>query len=185
MNNIIYPDHVSLHSDTRNLYHDTRVSVPNGMQIRTAYLKLKKREHQTSHNVSITQPAMISISKDVFIDFKDAVNKVNAKGVAEGVEYSGLATLKSAANEIKQHSYVDASTHGVVHVKAMADGKRWSSRDGVIVADLIIVPEDTRSSKDVTELITNIIIALDKTTQEGVNEAVKVMGQLVGRDLMP
>lgn len=180
---IIYPNHVHLHSDTRNLYHKTRVSMEDGVQIRSAYLDIKRREHQTEHNISTVQPGMISISKDVIIDFKNAIDSAEAKGEGKGENYSGFANLKSAANEIMVNSYVDASTHGYVDVYAMADGKRWSSRDGVIIADLVIIPSDTPSNKDVAQLISTIIIALDANTQEGVNKALEIMGGFLGRDI--
>lgn len=175
---ISYPNYVHLISDRGNLSQDTKVTLPSGYEVLKADLVIKTKKHTTKQYIrKITQPSSISIDKDVFIDVRDSIDEAKAEAKVKGKELFGFGKLKSSLSSISLRQVINATTHAEVFVYAWADGREYSSKDGVIIADLEIQVIRLPTTNDVADLITEILKALDESTQEALDAAFQSVDQ--------
>ena len=170
--NINYPEYVRLISDRGNLSQDTKITLPAGYEVLKADLKITTQKYTTKQYIKkITQPSMISIDKDVFIDVRDSIDEAKAQAKAKRKEIFGFGKLKSSLSSISLRQVINATTHAEVFVYAWADGRKYSSKDGVIIADLAIQVIRLPTTNDVADLIATIVKALGENTQEALDAA--------------
>lgn len=168
------PEYIRLISDRGNLSQNTHYTVREGYEIVRAYLDIKMQEHTTNQYIkSIVQPDTIAVSKDVQINFEKSLEGVKAEGEAKKVKLSGLGELEREYSKVAASQIISATTNGQVYVHAWADGRKYSSKDGVIIADLVIELVRRPTDRDIDSLIAEVVRSLDENTQEGVNLALE------------
>ena len=173
---IKFPDYVNLISDRGNLSQDTKITVPRGYEIVTANLVIKRKEHTTKQYIKkIVQPGTMSISKDILVDIAEAIDEAKASAKAKKLDVKGHASLKVSTKALSLNQVLNATTHGEVHVYAWADGRKYSSEDGVIIADLHVEIVRRPTEADLSELIDDIIVAVDENTTEAFSAALGKM----------
>lgn len=166
------PEYIRLISDRGNLSQNTHYTVREGYEIVRAYLDIKKQKHTTNQYIkSIVQPDTIAVSKDVQINFEKSFEGAKAEAEAKGVKISGFGELEKEYAKVAASQVISATTNGQIYVHAWADGRKYSSKDGVIIADLVIELVRRPTDRDIDALIADVVRAVDDNTQEGVNAA--------------
>lgn len=166
------PEYIRLISDRGNLSQNTHYTVREGYEIVRAYLDIKLQKNTTNQYIkSIIQPDTIAISKEVDIKFEKSFESAKAEAEAKGVKIGGFGELEKEYAKVAASQIISATTNGQVYVHAWADGRKYSSRDGVIIADLVIELVRRPTDRDIDALIAEVVRAVDENTQEGVNSA--------------
>lgn len=166
------PEYIRLISDRGNLSHNSFYTVREGYEIIRAYLDIKKQEYTTNQFIkAIIQPDTIAVSESVEINFEKSLESAKAKAEAGGKNISGFGELDKEYAKVASSQIISAATNGQVYVHAWADGRKWSSKDGVIIADLVIELVRRATDRDIDELIAGIVRTVDENTQESVNAA--------------
>lgn len=168
---ITIPKHVSLISDRGNLSHKTDLVLPSGFEILRAYFNVIKKKHTVTYTLEYTQPNTVRIDKDVLIDLRSAIDEVAASAEYKKAKISGAASLKVAASTLALRQTIDATNRGVVKVRAWADGRKYSSKDGVIIADVVIEMLRRPTEEDIADLILKVIGEIDANTTESFKAA--------------
>ena len=120
----------SHHSDRGNINSNGVIRLPDGFEILTAEAVITKREHTVSMSIpSIRQPQKIRVSEvlsDIYgNDISGSLQSISdneALASQIAILVGGLAAL----------TVTDGTSKGEIHWTCFADGRRYSSRDGVI-----------------------------------------------------
>lgn len=171
---ITFKNYINLISDTSNLSQDSKITLPSGLEVLSANIVVTKQKYTTKQYIKkTTQPGLVSVDKEAFVTLKESIDEAKAKADFLGKKVFGFGSLKSSLDSISLRQVINATTHAEVHVYAWADGKKYSSRDGVIVADVVIEVIKRPTGDDIADLIVAVVKHLDGNTQESLDAAFK------------
>ncbi len=167
---------IDLESDRGNLStpKGSFVQLPPGYVIEEARFKLHKKKHTVKYGLSISQPNSVSISQE-------SVLKISASADSAVGAFSGKRKIKLAGElktqaESLAHSYaLDATSHARVKYHGWADGRKYSSRDGVIKASLIVTARRVPLNTEVNAELAKIAIETAKANQSIMVAAIKAL----------
>lgn len=162
---------IDLVSDRRNLSTTQRMELPAGFVIEAAELIPTKRRHTVKYTVSYAQPNSVSIHDTVSVQLSNAVDQ--AHGLFDGKrKIEALASVSRVNDAIKATSFVDAGSHARVTWHGWADGRRWSSKDGVIKADLKVTARYVGTAPDIEKALIDLAKVVASKKPDTISAAV-------------
>ena len=144
-----YEDFINLHSDRRNLSMKESITLPAGWVIENVTIEEEVRRHTVTSGVSFFQPASLSVNMDNAVAIRNATEEGFLSGSYMDFKADAKGELSNATSNIAHSFAVDANSHATIHVKAWADGRRYSSRDGWIRADIVVTARYVASAQTI------------------------------------
>lgn len=169
---IYYTDYIRIISDKSNLSHRSTIFVPEGFEILKAEFVVSQQKHGVDRSIDIVQPGTIAVSWDALVSLDSSLDELAGEAKKSGKGVEGFLKLKTAASILKFMTSVISSNRGKVSVRAWADGKKFSSKDGVLISDLRIKIWRRVSASDITALVAEIAMAAIENTDDAVSATI-------------
>ncbi|SEB02032.1 hypothetical protein [Rubrimonas cliftonensis] len=170
----LYPNVIDLWSDKRNLTVKSHVTLPPGWVIESAQFIVHVKKHTVTYSHQIDQPQSVSLSQETLVHIankaKSAVGMFSGKAK---IEASGK--LSAAAAAVRHRFALDATSHGRVRYTGWADGKRYSSKDGVIRASLSVTARRAPTADEVDATLATLAAKLADANTSMLRDAVKAL----------
>lgn len=167
---------IDLKSDRRNLSTRQYFDLPPGFVIENTELVVTEKKHTVTYGVSHYQANSILIDQRAVLSLEESLEK--AHGIFDGKKrVEALASLSEENNVLKYASVLNAGSHARVAWHGWADGRKYSSKDGVIRADLKVTARYTGTVPEVEQSLVNLAQTIGKASAETISEAAKQLGK--------
>ena len=163
---------IDLESDRGNLKTSQYFDLPPGFVIESAELVVTKKKHTVTYSVSYYQANSILIDQRAVISLDESLEK--ARGLFDGKKrVEAIASLSQANKSLRYVSVLNAGSHARVSWYGWADGRKYSSKDGVIRADLKVTARYTGTVAEIEQSLVNLAQTVGKASAETISEATK------------
>ena len=163
---------IDLESDRGNLKTSQYFDLPPGFVIESTELVVTKKKYTVTYGVSHYQANSVLIDQRAVISLEESLEK--ARGFFDGKKrVEAIASLSKENNFLKYASVLNAGSHARVSWHGWADGRKYSSRDGVIRADLKVTARYTGTAAEIEKSLINLAQTVGKSSAETISEYAK------------
>lgn len=169
-----FPNVIDLESDRGNLSINSHVQLPPGYVVENVEFIIHEQKHTVTYSHQIDQPKSVSISQASIVKISSQADF--ALGTFTGKKtFKAALEVKKAADELRHSFVLDATSHARVKYSGWADGRKYSSKDGVIRASLEVTARRVPTDGEVDQALTTLAANLSDANASTMKEAVKAI----------